>query len=75
MTSQWIETLLEPVTVLGRQTLAIVPNVLAMSLLLLAGVGTAWFAGHAVERQGVQDVPLPAPARRVVRIGRPDGRP
>lgn len=50
MTSQWIETLLEPVTVLGRQTLAIVPNVLAMSLLLLAGVGTAWFAGHAVER-------------------------
>ena len=50
MTSQWIETLLEPVTVLGRQTLAIVPNVLAMSLLLLAGIATAWFAGHAVER-------------------------
>jgi len=50
MASQWIETLLEPVTVLGQQTLAIVPNVLAMSLLLLVGVGIAWFASHAVER-------------------------
>ena len=50
MTSQWIETLLEPVTILGRQTLAILPNLLAMSLLLLVGLGTAWVAGHAVER-------------------------
>lgn len=50
MNAQWIETLLEPITVLGRHTLDIIPNVLAMGLLLLVGVATAWFAGHAVER-------------------------
>lgn len=50
MTSQWIDTLLEPVTVLGRQTLAILPNLLAMSLLFLAGLATAWVAGQAAER-------------------------
>lgn len=50
MTPQWIDTLLEPVTILGQQTLAILPNLLAMSLLLLAGLGTAWVAGQAAER-------------------------
>lgn len=50
MTTAWEHTLLEPVTALGERVLSILPNVLAMSILLLAGLAVAWGTGHLVER-------------------------
>lgn len=50
MTTAWEQTLLEPVTALGQRILSILPNVLAMSILLLAGLAIAWGAGHLMER-------------------------
>ena len=50
MTTTWTETLLEPVTLLGRQILAILPNLLATTILFLAGLTIAWVAGQALER-------------------------
>lgn len=50
MTTTWTETLLEPVTLLGRQILDILPNLLATTILFLAGLTIAWVAGQALER-------------------------
>ena len=50
MTTTWTETLLEPVTLLSRQMLAILPNLLATTILFLAGLTLAWVAGQAFER-------------------------
>lgn len=50
MTSSWEHTLLGPVTALGERVFAILPNVLAMLILLLAGLGAAWGMGHLMER-------------------------
>lgn len=50
MTATWTETLLEPVTFLGRQILTIVPNLLATTILFLAGFTLAWAAGQTFER-------------------------
>lgn len=50
MTATWTETLLEPVTLLGRQVLAILPNLLATTILFFAGLAVAWTAGQAFER-------------------------
>ena len=50
MTSNWEHTLLGPVAALGERVLAILPNVLAMMILLLVGLGVAWGMGHLMER-------------------------
>ncbi|MDQ1291357.1 MAG: hypothetical protein QG615_1164 [Nitrospirota bacterium] len=50
MTTTWTETLLEPVTLLGQQMLAILPNLLATTVLFLAGLTLAWVAGQTFER-------------------------
>ena len=50
MTSSWEHTLLGPVTALGERVFAILPNVLAMMILLLVGLGAAWGMGHLMER-------------------------
>mgnify|MGYP003429592537 FL=1 len=50
MTSSWEHTLLGPVTALGERVFAILPNVLAMLILLLVGLGAAWGMGHLMER-------------------------
>ncbi|MEQ1796115.1 MAG: hypothetical protein ABL970_18230 [Nitrospira sp.] len=50
MTTTWTETLLEPVTLLGRQMLAILPDLLATTILFLAGLTLAWAAGQTLER-------------------------
>jgi hypothetical protein len=50
MTATWTETLLEPVTALGRQMLTILPDLLATAILFLAGLTLAWAAGQALER-------------------------
>jgi len=50
MTTAWEHTLLEPVTALGERVFSILPNVLAMSILLLAGLAVAWGSGHLMER-------------------------
>lgn len=50
MTTTWTETLLEPVTLLGRQLLGILPNLLATTILFLAGLTLAWAAGQTFER-------------------------
>ncbi|OGW66818.1 MAG: hypothetical protein A3H49_00855 [Nitrospirae bacterium RIFCSPLOWO2_02_FULL_62_14] len=44
------QTVLGPLTELGRQVLTILPNVLAMVLLVSAGFLMAWGLGHGVER-------------------------
>lgn len=50
MNNFWDKTLLEPLQLLGQQTLAVLPNVLAMSIIFLGGLATAWVVGHVVER-------------------------
>ena len=50
MTSSWEHTLLGPVAALGERVFAILPNVLAMMILLLVGLGAAWGMGHLTER-------------------------
>jgi hypothetical protein len=50
MNTTWDYTVLEPVRVLGEHLLVILPNVLAMSLLLIVGLAVAWGAGHSTER-------------------------
>ena len=50
MTSNWEHTLLGPVAALGERVFAILPNVLAMMILLLVGLGVAWGMGHLMER-------------------------
>ena len=47
----FLETaLLAPLEQLGRQVLAVLPNVLAMGIIILFGFVAAWGLGHAVER-------------------------
>ncbi len=50
MSDQWITTLLEPLDVVARRVLAVLPNVLAMSFLLLTGIVLAWAVGTMLER-------------------------
>lgn len=50
MTTSWEQTLLGPVAALGERIFAILPNILAMLVLLLVGLGAAWGAGHLTER-------------------------
>ena len=42
--------LLQPLEQLGRQALAVVPNIFAMSVILVAGLLAAWGTGVALER-------------------------
>ncbi len=44
------QALLAPIELMGRHLLAILPNLLAMSVLLLGGLGLAWLAGHSTQR-------------------------
>ena len=44
------QALLGPLELLGRQILTVLPNVLAMGLILLGGLFTAWAFGSIVER-------------------------
>jgi Conserved TM helix len=44
------QALLEPLQLLGRQMLTVLPNVLAMGIILLGGLFTAWASGSFVER-------------------------
>ncbi len=50
MSDQWIATLLEPLDIVAHRVLAVLPNVLAMSFLLLAGMVVAWAVGTMLER-------------------------
>lgn len=50
MKDLWERALLDPVELLGQQILAILPNVLAMSILLLVGLAAAWACSHFIER-------------------------
>lgn len=50
MTTSWEHTLLGPVAALGERVFAILPNVLAMMILLLVGLGIAWGMGNLTER-------------------------
>ncbi len=42
--------LLAPLEQLGRQVLAVLPNILAMAIIIGVGFGAAWGLGHTVER-------------------------
>lgn len=42
--------LLKPLELLGLQVLTVLPNVLAMGIILLGGLFTAWASGSFVER-------------------------
>ena len=44
------QALLKPLELLGHQMLAVLPNVLAMGIILLGGLFTAWASGSFVER-------------------------
>ena len=49
--SDFLQTaLLAPLEELGRQILAVLPNVLAMAIIIGVGLVAAWSLGHAVER-------------------------
>lgn len=50
MSEFWNKAVMEPLEVLGRDILAILPNVLAMLIILTSGLIAAWLLGHAVER-------------------------
>ena len=50
MNINWEHTLLGPVTTLSERVLTILPNILAMSVLLLVGLAVAWSMGHVMER-------------------------
>ncbi len=50
MSDTWQRTLLAPVELLGQQILAVLPNVLAMAIILVVGLFAAWAAGNLVER-------------------------
>jgi len=44
------QALLKPLQLLGHQLLTVLPNVLAMGIILLGGLFTAWASGFFVER-------------------------
>ncbi|MEK7268920.1 MAG: hypothetical protein AAB093_05910 [Nitrospirota bacterium] len=46
----WGKALLGPLETLSKNVLAVLPNVLAMSIILLVGLVAAWSIGHVVER-------------------------
>jgi hypothetical protein len=46
----WETALLEPLETLGRKVLALLPNVLAMAIIVLLGLVGAWVLGTVVER-------------------------
>ncbi|HET8580758.1 MAG TPA: hypothetical protein VFL31_07145 [Nitrospiraceae bacterium] len=46
----WEKALLGPLEALSRNVLTVLPNVLAMSIILLVGLLAAWSIGHVVER-------------------------
>lgn len=46
----WEKALLGPLETLSKNVLAVLPNVLAMSIILLVGLMAAWSIGHVVER-------------------------
>jgi len=46
----WEKALLGPLETLSREVLVVLPNVLAMSIILLVGLVAAWSIGHVVER-------------------------
>jgi hypothetical protein len=46
----WEKALLAPLETLSRNVLAVLPNVLAISIILLVGLVAAWSIGHVVER-------------------------
>ena len=46
----WQTALLGPLQALGKQVLAVLPNVLAMTIILAAGLVIAWAMSHLVER-------------------------
>jgi hypothetical protein len=46
----WETALLGPLESLGRKMLALLPNVLAMGIILTVGLASAWAAGHLIER-------------------------
>lgn len=46
----WEKALLGPLEALGKKALSLLPNVLALLIILTAGLVVAWMAGHLVER-------------------------
>ena len=46
----WERGLLDPLSVLARQVLVVLPNVLAMSIIFAAGLAVAWTASQTMER-------------------------
>lgn len=50
MNDIWQRTLPAPVELLGQQILAVLPDVLAMTAVLVGGLLVAWATGYLVER-------------------------
>ena len=46
----WEKGLLDPLALLARQVLAVLPNILAMSIIFVAGLLIAWTASQTLER-------------------------
>ncbi|GIW54080.1 MAG: hypothetical protein KatS3mg082_0484 [Nitrospiraceae bacterium] len=46
----WERALLQPLELLGRQVLGVLPNILAMTIILLGGLLVAWGVSHLIER-------------------------
>lgn len=46
----WEKALLQPLELLGRQVLGVLPNILAMTIILLGGLLVAWGVSHLIER-------------------------
>ena len=46
----WEKALLQPLELLGRQVLGVLPNILAMTIILLGGLLVAWGVSHFIER-------------------------
>ncbi|MDH5739006.1 MAG: hypothetical protein OEY77_01630 [Nitrospira sp.] len=50
MISSWEQTFLGPVAALSEYVLSLLPHLLSMIIILLAGLGLAWGIGHLIER-------------------------
>ncbi|MGQ0812540.1 MAG: mechanosensitive ion channel family protein [Nitrospiraceae bacterium] len=46
----WDKALLQPLELLSREILVVLPSLLAMSIILLVGLAAAWVIGHLIER-------------------------
>lgn len=44
------QAIIGPLQVIGQHVLSVLPNVLAMGMILLGGLGIAWLSGNAAER-------------------------